>query len=93
LPLLEEAKRRWTQEPRLHTLPTISAALLLTLVLNNRGQDTEGMAYLEAAAEMAYSLGLFADGPERSAPSLDLDDPECRTAASFVAWGVFGWQT
>jgi len=80
-------------EGRRDALTTLSAALFLTLSCNNRGRDIEGLAYLDESTEMGYRLGLFGDGTSVSLLFPDLEDNDTRSAMSYVAWGVFGWQT
>lgn len=62
--------------------------MLLVLTCNQHGQDRVGLNYLNASAEIGLRLGLFGD---KDTPMSDLDDAESRSAASFAAWGVFGW--
>lgn len=64
--------------------------MFLVLTCNQHGQDKVGLFYLDASVQIARGLGLFSDDGT-SMPDLNDDDDEIRTAASFAAWGTFGW--
>jgi hypothetical protein len=86
----KEAKLRWGDLEDYNNISTISSAMFLVLTCNQQGQDRAGLFDLDASAEIGYHLGLFGDkGITMS--DLDDDDDEIRTAASFAAWGSFGW--
>ncbi|KAF5664799.1 nitrogen assimilation transcription factor nirA [Fusarium heterosporum] len=88
---LQEAKTRWKDLQDRNDITTLSAAMLLVLTSNQRGQDRLGLEYLDASAEIGRRLGLFGD-KESSMPDFNVgSDEESRPAASFAAWGAFGW--
>ncbi|KAJ4127824.1 hypothetical protein NW768_008100 [Fusarium equiseti] len=55
------------------------------------GQDRIGLFYLDASAEIGRRLGLFGD-KDATMPGID-DDEELKSAASYAAWGSFGWHS
>jgi hypothetical protein len=61
----------------------------LTLTCNQHGQDRVGLFYLDASVEIGRRLGLFGDEDAKMA-GVD-DDEELRSAASYAAWGCYGW--
>lgn len=63
--------------------------MFLVLTCNQHGQDKVGLFYLDASVQIGRGLGLFSD-EGTSVPDFN-DDDEIRTAASFAAWGTFGW--
>ncbi|KAF4457258.1 Conidial development protein fluffy [Fusarium austroafricanum] len=91
LAFLKEAKMRWRELKDRNSVTTLSSAMLLVLTCNQHGQDRVGLVYLDASAEIGRCLGLFG-GEDAPMPGLDNDD-ELRTAASFAAWGAFGWNS
>ncbi|KAF9767860.1 hypothetical protein IL306_014909 [Fusarium sp. DS 682] len=90
LAFLREAKKRWKELTDYNAITTLSSAILLALTCNQHGQDRVGLVYLDASAEIGRRLGLFGDA-DTSMANFDDDDKELRTAASFAAWGAFGW--
>ncbi|KAH7245442.1 hypothetical protein BKA59DRAFT_544717 [Fusarium tricinctum] len=90
LEFLKEAEVRWKELPDHNSVTTLSSAMLLVLTCNQHGQDRVGLNYLNASAEIGLRLGLFSD---KDTPMSDFDDAESRSAASFAAWGVFGWHS
>ncbi|KAK2668715.1 hypothetical protein RAB80_016095 [Fusarium oxysporum f. sp. vasinfectum] len=91
LAFLREAKRRWKDLTDHTAITTLSSAMLLVLTCNQHGQDKVGLFYLDASVQIGRRLGLFGD-EETSVPNFN-DDDELRTAASFAAWGTFGWHS
>jgi hypothetical protein len=78
-----KTKRLWELERlREHSLTTLQAALVITLVLNMGGMDKLGMTYLMQAASMAHTLRLFDS-------SNTVHDIEVRNSRDFTAWGLF----
>ncbi|CAG7558278.1 unnamed protein product [Fusarium equiseti] len=55
------------------------------------GQDRVGLFYLDASTEIGRRLGLFGD-KDATMPGID-DDEELKSAASYAAWGSFGWHS
>ncbi|KAF4501331.1 nitrate assimilation regulatory nirA [Fusarium agapanthi] len=90
LAFLREAKRRWKDLTNHTAITTLSSAMLLVLTCNQHGQDKVGLFYLDASVQIGRGLGLFSDDGT-SVPDFNDDDDETRTAASFAAWGAFGW--
>ncbi|KAG5821456.1 hypothetical protein H9Q74_000255 [Fusarium xylarioides] len=91
LAFLREAKRRWKDLTDHTAITTLSSAMLLVLTCNQHGQDKVGLFYLDASVQIGRALGLFSDDGT-SVPDFN-DDDEIRTAASFAAWGTFGWHS
>ncbi|RKL15087.1 hypothetical protein BFJ70_g15550 [Fusarium oxysporum] len=91
LAFLREAKRRWKDLTDHTAITTLSSAMLLVITCNQHGQDKVGLFYLDASVQIGRRLGLFGD-EETSVPNFN-DDNELRTAASFAAWGTFGWHS
>ncbi|KAF5556679.1 nitrate assimilation regulatory nirA [Fusarium mexicanum] len=92
LAFLREAKRRWKDLTDYTAITTLSSAMLLVLTCNQHGQDKVGLFYLDASVQIGRGLGLFSDDGT-SVPDFNNDDDEARTAASFAAWGAFGWHS
>ncbi|SPJ81559.1 related to nitrate assimilation regulatory protein nirA [Fusarium torulosum] len=90
LAFLEEAEVRWNELQDYNSVTTLSSAMLLVLTCNQHGQDRVGLNYLDASAEIGLRLGLFGD---KDSPMPDFNDEESRSAASFAAWGAFGWHS
>ncbi|GKU22625.1 unnamed protein product [Fusarium langsethiae] len=88
---LKEAKKRWRHLSGYNCVTTLTAAMFLTLTCNQHGQDRVGLFYLDASAEIGRQLGLFGDENAKMA-GVD-DDEELRSAASYAAWGCFGWHS
>ncbi|KAF4332773.1 conidial development fluffy [Fusarium beomiforme] len=88
---LREAKKRWKESSDNDDVTKLSAAMLITLTCNQHGQDRVGLIYLDASAEIGSRLGLFGD-EDKSMSDFDGDD-ELRIAASYAAWGAFGWHS
>uniref|UniRef100_A0A098DI51 Zn(2)-C6 fungal-type domain-containing protein n=1 Tax=Gibberella zeae (strain ATCC MYA-4620 / CBS 123657 / FGSC 9075 / NRRL 31084 / PH-1) TaxID=229533 RepID=A0A098DI51_GIBZE len=88
---LKEAKKRWRDLPDYNCVTALTAAMFLTLTCNQHGQDRVGLFYLDASAEIGRRLGLFGD-EDAKMPGVD-DDKELRSAASYAAWGSFGWHS
>ncbi|KAI1060225.1 hypothetical protein LB506_011035 [Fusarium annulatum] len=88
---LREAKRRWKDLTDHTSITTLSSAMFLVLTCNQHGQDKVGLFYLDASVQIGRGLGLFSDDGT-SVPDFN-DDDEIRTAASFAAWGTFGWHS
>ncbi|KAF5238407.1 hypothetical protein FAUST_5464 [Fusarium austroamericanum] len=88
---LKEAKKRWRDLPDYNCITTLTSAMFLTLTYNQHGQDRVGLFYLDASAEIGRRLGLFGD-EDAKMPGVD-DDKELRSAASYAAWGSFGWHS
>jgi hypothetical protein len=86
---IKEAKLRWEDLEDYNNVTTLSSAMFLVLTCNQQGQDRVGLFYLDASAEIGCHLGLFGD-KDTTMSDLD-DDDELRIAASFAAWGSFGW--
>lgn len=86
---LEEAKVRWAGRQD-DSLTDLSAAVLLNIACNHHGDDKNGLLYLDAAADMGRRLHLFDESDESAFSS---SDDDVKRAASFAAWGVFGWHT
>jgi hypothetical protein len=86
---IKEAKLRWGDLEDYNNVTTLSSAMFLVLTCNQQGQDRVGLFYLDASAEIGCHLGLFGD-KDTTMSDLD-DDDELRIAASFAAWGSFGW--
>ncbi|KAH7147889.1 hypothetical protein DER46DRAFT_629931 [Fusarium sp. MPI-SDFR-AT-0072] len=91
LAFLREAKRRWKDLTDHSAITTLPSAMFLVLTCNQHGHDKVGLSYLDASVEIGRRLGLFSD-EETSVPNFN-DDDELRTAASFAAWGTFGWHS
>ncbi|KAF5593752.1 nitrate assimilation regulatory nirA [Fusarium pseudoanthophilum] len=91
LAFLREAKRRWKDLTDHNSITTLSSAMLLVLTCNQHGHDKVGLFYLDASVQIGRELGLFSDDGT-SVPDFN-DDDETRTAASFAAWGAFGWHS
>ncbi|KAF4993424.1 hypothetical protein FGRMN_6512 [Fusarium graminum] len=89
--LLHEAKTRWKNLQDHNNITTLSAAMLLVLTCNQHGQDRVGLEYLDASAEIGRRLGLFGDQESSVPKPNDGSDEDLRSAASFAAWGAFGW--
>ncbi|KAF4463317.1 Conidial development fluffy [Fusarium albosuccineum] len=89
---LEEAKNRWEEEGHRDDITAVSAAILLALTCNHYGMDRVGLLYLDASAEMGSRLGLFGTRDWQASPP-NFEDQETKGAASFAAWGAFGWHT
>ncbi|KAK1756403.1 hypothetical protein QBC47DRAFT_379891 [Echria macrotheca] len=89
---LDEAKTRWNEEAQRDTLTTVAAAVPLNIACNHHGDDRNGLMYLDAAADMGRRLHLFDEGGT-SHWHATADRDKYKTAASFAAWGVFGWHT
>ncbi|KAM0369154.1 hypothetical protein ACHAPY_011174 [Fusarium culmorum] len=87
----KEAKLRWTELQDYKDVTTLSSAMLLVLTCNQHGQDLVGLFYLDASVKIGRLLGLFGD-KDTSISSFENDD-ELRSAASFAAWGAFGWHS
>ena len=86
---MREAKVRWRDLQNYDSVATLTAAMFLTLTCNQHGQDRIGLFYLDASAEIGRRLGLFGD---KDAVMPDIDgDEELQAAASYAAWGSFGW--
>ncbi|CEI62340.1 hypothetical protein FVEN_g12036 [Fusarium venenatum] len=88
---LKEAKKRWRDLPDFNCVTTLTSAMFLTLTCNQHGQDRVGLFYLDASAEIGRRLGLFGDKNANMA-GVD-DDEELKSAASYAAWGSFGWHS
>ncbi|KAM0495864.1 hypothetical protein ACHAP8_007774 [Fusarium lateritium] len=88
---LKEAKKRWQDLPGFNCVTTLTSAMFLTLTYNQHGQDRVGLFYLDASAEIGRRLGLFGD--ENAQMDGIGDDEELRSAASYAAWGSFGWHS
>ncbi|KAF5980679.1 nitrate assimilation regulatory nirA [Fusarium coicis] len=91
LAFLREAKRRWKDLTDHNSITTLSSAMFLVLTCNQHGHDKVGLFYLDASVQIGRELGLFSDDGT-SVPDFN-DDDETRTAASFAAWGAFGWHS
>ncbi|KAF5573664.1 nitrate assimilation regulatory nirA [Fusarium pseudocircinatum] len=91
LAFLREAMSRWKELTDHTAITTLSSAMLLVLTCNQHGQDKVGLFYLDASVQIGRELGLFSDDAT-SVPDFN-DDDETRTAASFAAWGAFGWHS
>ncbi|KAF5017279.1 hypothetical protein F66182_10816 [Fusarium sp. NRRL 66182] len=92
LHLLTEAKIRWKERQSPDAITTLSAAMFLVLTCNQHGQDRVGLLYLDASADIGRRLGLFGDDDTPTSDMHDEDD-DVQSAASFAAWGAFGWHT
>ncbi|UZP39173.1 hypothetical protein NXS19_006989 [Fusarium pseudograminearum] len=88
---LKEAKKRWRDLPDYNCVTTLTSAMFLTLTCNQHGQDRVGLFYLDASAEIGRRLGLFG-ADDAKILGVD-DDDELRSAASYAAWGSFGWHS
>ncbi|RGP58993.1 conidial development fluffy [Fusarium longipes] len=88
---LNEAKRRWRDLQDYNSIATLGSAMFLTVTCNQHGQDRVGLFYLDASAEIGRRLGLFGDNDVKMT-GLD-DDEELKSAASYAAWGSFGWHS
>lgn len=86
---LREAKARWRDLQDYNSVTTLASAMFLTLTCNQHGHDRVGLFYLDASAEIGRRLGLFGD-KDVTMPGID-DDEELKSAASYAAWGSFGW--
>ncbi|KAM0484154.1 hypothetical protein ACHAP7_003667 [Fusarium lateritium] len=91
LAFLKEAEGRWNDLQDHNNITTLSSAMLLVLTCNQHGQDRVGLNYLDASAEIGFRLGLFGDRNTAMPDFDDNSDEETRSAASFAAWGAFGW--
>lgn len=80
---------RWRDLQDYSSLTTLTSAMFLTLTCNQHGQDRVGLFYLDASTEIGRRLGLFGD-KDTTMPNLDSDE-ELQSAASYAAWGSFGW--
>ncbi|KAM0342552.1 hypothetical protein ACHAPU_009404 [Fusarium lateritium] len=70
--------------------PLLVSALL---AWSCHGQDRVGLDYLDASAEIGHRLGLFGNEEILVPDFNDESDEESRSAASFAAWGAFGWHS
>ncbi|KAJ4251537.1 hypothetical protein NW762_011525 [Fusarium torreyae] len=93
LSFLNEAKLRWREQQDYNFITTLSSAMLLVLTCNQHGHDRIGLVYLDASVSIGRRLGLFRDDDTPPSGIGNDDDHELQSAASFAAWGSFGWHS